>query len=87
MRLLRPARQCSRRRSPEKRPVLLKIFAADAKDSSRSVLRKAQVEVGLDDGARVEILSGLVGTEKVVVRSSVVSRAGDPVVAVPASEP
>ena len=55
-------------------------------DPSRGVLKAAEVEVGLDDGARVEIARGLIGTEQVVIRASGVLREGDPVIAVPEDE-
>jgi RND family efflux transporter MFP subunit len=52
---------------------------ADEGDSSHGVLRVAEVEVGLDDGARVEVRRGLSGAERVVVRGSGAARPGDKV--------
>jgi RND family efflux transporter MFP subunit len=50
----------------------------------RGVVRKVEVEIGLDDGVRVEIQKGLSGTEQVITRGSGVVRAGDRAIAVPA---
>lgn len=48
------------------------------------VVRKTEVEIGLDDGQRVEIRKGLVGTEQVIVRGAGVVHSGDRAIAVPA---
>jgi RND family efflux transporter MFP subunit len=60
-------------------------YVADAAgEPRRGVVRRAEVELGLDDGKRVEIRRGLTGQELVIVKGNGVVRVGDPAVAVPA---
>jgi RND family efflux transporter MFP subunit len=56
-------------------------------DPPRGVARRVEVEVGLDDGKRVEIRSGLSGKELVIAKGNGVVREGDSVVAVSPQEP
>ena len=51
-------------------------------DERRGILRTKTVVLGIDDGKEVEIRSGLRGDELIVVRSTGVIRANDPVLAV-----
>jgi RND family efflux transporter MFP subunit len=53
-----------------------------AGNSSRGVVRVVPVEVGYDDGKRVQVTSGLTGKERVVVRGNTPVGAGDPVIPV-----
>jgi RND family efflux transporter MFP subunit len=53
-------------------------------DPARGVVRVVPVEVGYDDGKRVQVTAGLTGTERVVVRGNTPLAAGDPVVPVEA---
>lgn len=53
----------------------------------RGVVRRIPVELGLDDGKRVEVRKGLSGSERVIVKGNGVVRAGDMVIAVPLREP
>jgi RND family efflux transporter MFP subunit len=57
-----------------------------AGDPPRGVVRRAQVELGLDDGVRVEV-RGLSGRERIIAKGNGVVREGDAVIAVPAREP
>jgi HlyD family secretion protein len=52
----------------------------------RGVVRQAQVELGLDDGKRVQIRNGLRGDERIIAKGKGVLRDGDPVIAVPMRE-
>ena len=56
-------------------------------DPPRGVAQRVEVEVGLDDGKRVEVRSGLSGKELVIAKGNGVVREGDPVVAVSPQEP
>jgi RND family efflux transporter MFP subunit len=53
----------------------------------RGVIRQAQVELGLDDGKRVEIRNGLRGDEEIIAKGKGVLRDGDPVIAVRVANP
>jgi HlyD family secretion protein len=53
-------------------------------ESVRKRVQQAQVELGLDDGLRVEIRSGLSGNEQVISKGNGVLRTGDHAVAAPA---
>jgi RND family efflux transporter MFP subunit len=50
----------------------------------RKRVQQAQVELGLDDGLRVEVRSGLTGSEQVIAKGNGVLRTGDHAVAAPA---
>jgi RND family efflux transporter MFP subunit len=52
-------------------------------DEQRGVLRRVEVELGLDDGRLVEIKRGLKGNELIVARGNGVMRVDDLVIAVP----
>jgi RND family efflux transporter MFP subunit len=52
-------------------------------DLRRGVVKRAEVELGLDDGKRVEIRRGLTGQELVIAKGNGVVRVGDPAIAVP----
>jgi RND family efflux transporter MFP subunit len=54
-----------------------------AGEPRRGVVKRAEVELGLDDGKRVEIRRGLKGQELVIVKGNGVVRVGDPAIAVP----
>jgi RND family efflux transporter MFP subunit len=54
---------------------------------ARGVVRQAQVELGLDDGKRVEIRNGLRGNEVIIAKGKGVLRDGDAVIVVPIREP
>jgi RND family efflux transporter MFP subunit len=61
------------------------FFVADpVGEPRRGTVKRAAVELGLDDGMRVEIRKGLTGQELVIVRGNGVIRVGDPAIAVPA---
>jgi HlyD family secretion protein len=51
--------------------------------SRRGVVRRAEVELGLDDGRRVEIRKGLTGKEWVVLKANASLREGEPARSVP----
>jgi RND family efflux transporter MFP subunit len=53
----------------------------------RGVVHRVDVEVGLDDGRRVEIRTGLTGKELIISKGNGVLRDGDKVIAVPAKKP
>jgi RND family efflux transporter MFP subunit len=55
-------------------------------DPPRGVARRVEVELGLDDGKRVEILHGLTGKELIIAKGNGVVREGDPVIAVSPQE-
>jgi RND family efflux transporter MFP subunit len=64
------------------------FYVADPSgDPPRGVARRLEVELGLDDGKRVEIRSGLSGKELVIAKGNGVVREGDSVVAVSPQEP
>jgi RND family efflux transporter MFP subunit len=50
----------------------------------QGVVKKVEVEVGLDDGQRVEIQKGLTGTEQIITRGSGVVHSGERAISVPA---
>jgi HlyD family secretion protein len=52
-------------------------------NTQRGVVRWIKVDLGLDDGSRVEILRGLQGNEALIAKSNGVVREGDTVKAVP----
>ncbi len=52
----------------------------------KGVVKREEVELGLDDGRRVEIRSGLRGNELVIIKGNGVLRAGDAAIAVRARE-
>jgi RND family efflux transporter MFP subunit len=52
-------------------------------DPLQGIARRVTVELGLDDGLRVEVRSGLKGGEYVIAKGAGALRDGDPVVAVP----
>jgi HlyD family secretion protein len=56
-------------------------------DPPRGVARRLEVELGLDDGKRVEILHGLTGKELIIAKGNGVVREGDTVIAVSPQEP
>lgn len=56
-------------------------------DPPRGVARRIEVELGLDDGKRVEIRSGLTGKELIIAKGNGVVREGDAVIAVSPQEP
>lgn len=56
-------------------------------DPPRGMTRRVPVELGLDDGRRVQIRKGLKGTERVVAKGNGVVREGEVVIAVPLREP
>jgi multidrug efflux pump subunit AcrA (membrane-fusion protein) len=57
---------------------------ADAKGSpSRGVVRRADLEVGLEDGLVVEVRRGLTGTEQIITKGNGVVREGDFAIPVP----
>ena len=49
---------------------------------SRGVIRVVPVEVGLDDGKRVQVTAGLTGKERVIIRGNTPVSPGDPVIPV-----
>ena len=49
---------------------------------SRGVVRVVPVEVGYDDGKRVQVTAGLTGKERVIVRGNTPVSSGDPVIPV-----
>lgn len=51
-------------------------------DPPRGVVRKTEVEIGLDDGRNVEIRGGLSGTERIITKGNGVVRTGDRAIAV-----
>jgi RND family efflux transporter MFP subunit len=64
------------------------FYVADASgEPPRGVARRIEVELGLDDGKRVEIRSGLTGKELIIAKGNGVVREGDSVVAVAPQEP
>jgi HlyD family secretion protein len=64
------------------------FYVADPSgDPPRGVARRVEVELGLDDGRRVEIKSGLSGKELIIAKGNGVVREGDAVVAVSPQEP
>jgi RND family efflux transporter MFP subunit len=64
------------------------FYVADPSgDPPRGVARRIEVEVGLDDGKRVEIRSGLTGKELIIAKGNGVVREGDTVIAVSPQEP
>ncbi|HYV36375.1 MAG TPA: efflux RND transporter periplasmic adaptor subunit [Gemmataceae bacterium] len=64
------------------------IVADPSGDPPRGTVKRLEVQVGLDDGLRVEVRSpGLKGTELVIVRGAGVLRSGDQVITVPAKAP
>ena len=64
------------------------FYVADPSgDPPRGVARRLEVELGLDDGRRVEIKSGLSGKELIIAKGNGVVREGDAVVAVSPPEP
>ncbi|HLJ95173.1 MAG TPA: efflux RND transporter periplasmic adaptor subunit [Gemmataceae bacterium] len=64
------------------------FYVADPSgDPPRGVARRIEVELGLDDGKRVEIRSGLTGKELIIAKGNGVVREGDAVVAVAPQEP
>lgn len=52
----------------------------------KGVVRRSEVELGLDDGRRVEVRGGLQGNELVIVKGNGILRDGDAVIAVRARE-
>jgi multidrug efflux pump subunit AcrA (membrane-fusion protein) len=56
-------------------------------DPPRGVVRRAEVELGMDDGRRVEIRKGLSGNEYVIAKGNGVVREGDTVLVVPGRNP
>jgi HlyD family secretion protein len=53
-------------------------YLADLKgEPPHGVVRKNQVQIGLDDGMRVEIREGLTGNERVIIKGAGVVRTGD----------
>jgi HlyD family secretion protein len=68
------------------KPVVF-VVANTAGDPPRGVIHSIEVELGMDDGDRVEVRKGLKGTELVVAKGSGVVRMGESVIAVPAREP
>ena len=64
------------------------FYVADPSgDPPRGVARRLEVELGMDDGKRVEIRSGLTGKELIIAKGGGVVREGEPVVAVSPQEP
>lgn len=64
------------------------FYVADPSgDPPRGVARRLEVELGLDDGKRVEIRGGLTGKELIIAKGNGVVREGDTVVAVSPQEP
>jgi RND family efflux transporter MFP subunit len=64
------------------------FYVADPSgDPPRGVARRIEVELGLDDGKRVEIRGGLSGKELIIAKGNGVVRDGDPVVAISPREP
>jgi RND family efflux transporter MFP subunit len=58
---------------------------AEAKaEGQRGVVRRAAVDVGLDDGGVLEIRSGLTGREQIITKGNGVVREGDFAISVPA---
>ena len=55
-------------------------------DPPRGVARRIEVELGLDDGKRVEIRHGLTGKELIIAKGNGVVREGDSVIAVSPQE-
>lgn len=51
-------------------------------DATRGVVRVVPVEVGYDDGKRIQVTAGLTGREKIVLRGNSPVTAGDPVIPV-----
>jgi RND family efflux transporter MFP subunit len=62
--------------------VELFCIADPSGDPPRGVARRIEVEIGFDDGKRVEIRSGLSGNELVIAKGNGVVREGDAVVAI-----
>jgi RND family efflux transporter MFP subunit len=60
--------------------------ANPAGEPPRGVVQRAEVELGLDDGRRVEIRNGLTGKEWVIAKGNGVVREGDTVIAVSSPE-
>src|SRR5437879_9609602 len=59
------------------------FYVADPSgDTPRGVARRLEVELGLDDGKRVEISSGLNGQEMIIAKRHSVMSEGEAVVAV-----
>jgi hypothetical protein len=64
------------------------FYVADPKgDPPRGVARRLEVELGLDDGKRVEIRGGLTGKELIIAKGNGVVREGDTVLAISPQEP
>src|SRR5262249_40591620 len=61
-------------------------IAETAGDPLRGVVREAEVQLGMDDGKRVEVRSGLNGKELVITKGNGVVHAGEQAIAV-AAEP
>jgi RND family efflux transporter MFP subunit len=60
----------------------LVYYIADPQgDPPRGVVRQATVELGLDDGVRVEIRAGLTGNEQIVTKGAGVVRVGETAIA------
>jgi RND family efflux transporter MFP subunit len=64
------------------------VYIVEGIDSQtqRGVARWVPLELGLDDGLRVEVRKGLQGTEQVIAKGNGVVREGDTVRAVPATQ-
>lgn len=64
------------------------FYVADVTgDPPRGVVRRAEVELGMDDGRRVEVRRGLTGNEHVIAKGNGVIREGETVLTVPARNP
>jgi RND family efflux transporter MFP subunit len=61
----------------------MEVYYVDglAGNPPRGVVKRAEVELGLDDGRRVEIRAGLTGSERVVAKGTGVVRVGESVIA------
>lgn len=53
----------------------------------KGVARCVEVDLGVDDGARVQVRSGLTGQELIIAKGSGVIREGDRVIAIPLRQP
>jgi multidrug efflux pump subunit AcrA (membrane-fusion protein) len=60
------------------------IVADPAGDPAKGVVKRVEVQTGIDDGLRVEVKSdALTGRELVIARGAGVLRPGDTVIAIP----
>jgi hypothetical protein len=64
------------------------VYSVDELDmkTARGVVKWNKIELGLDDGMRVEVRKGLTGREQVIAKGNGVVREGDTVVAKPARD-